>query len=116
MQVDQNDEDQPHRREFGVHPRRVRVNPIIDRCENELVDSGILGSRSWVEEIPLIRYLGRIAPHLMRDQKLRENILLAIVILSLIICLIIIYPLLQDLGASLGGIMDGKPLVPDIIS
>jgi hypothetical protein len=115
MQVDQNDEDQPPRREFGVHPRRVRVNPIIDRCENELVDSGILGAKRWFDDLPFISYLESLVPSLLNDEQTRDYIILTITILILVISVIIIFPLLSRLGTTLFDIFGGEPLVPDII-
>jgi hypothetical protein len=100
---------------FGVHPRRVRENPIIDECEDELVDSGLLEPRGWVDDIPLLRHLMRMMPSYLTDDRLRENATILIVLLAMVISFIIIWPLLRDLGGALGGILGGEPLVPEII-
>jgi len=97
---------------FGVHPRRARENAIIDECEGELVDSGVLASRSWVEKLPMVRILGRMAPSLLKDEKLRENLVLLIGIISAIIVFIIVYPLLAQLGGTVSDIFSGKPKSP----
>jgi len=100
---------------FGVHPRRSRENAIIDECEVELVDSGVLAAGSWLQNLPLVRVLGRMAPSLLKDEKLRENLVLLIGIISAIIVFIIVYPLLAQLGGTVSDIFSGKPIVPEII-
>lgn len=108
-------EPESHTRKFGVHPRRVRENAIIDECEGELVDSGVLASGSWIEELPLVRIMGRVAPSLLNDEKLRENLVLLLGIISVIIVFIILYPILVQLGGSVSGIFSGEPLVPELV-
>ncbi len=109
---------------FGVHPRRERHNAILDECEEELLESGVLDPPSIFDRLGPFGFVRHLFPRFLRSLLETGDTTQQAFAMAIIIAFMFGVVLLAPwLGKAVGGIFSGtvgtisdifsgKPLVP----
>ena len=111
---------------FGLRPRRERQHAIIDECEEELLESGLLAAGSYLDFLdrlgPLsylkgpLQHLLRMIPVIAGDEDGFRLLMACGAGIMIVIALILAWPHIakgvEGLGGTLGEMLSAKPLVP----